>query len=122
MKSPDRYLGLRWQSASKVEICAACDEQPGLGLDEQLGYTARRQPVRVGGRNRSHVGGLAVDRDLPGPRQRRPSPLAGLDKRASVFRHLLDGEVTQDGLRQDLLDEEVASQDHILAGLGTQRL
>src|SRR5262249_9522883 len=38
------------------------------------------------------------------------------------FRHLLDGEGAQDGLRQDLLDEEVVSQDHGFAGLGAQRL
>src|SRR5262249_11453929 len=59
---------------------------------------------------------------LPDPRQCRPSPLAGLSERPSVLRHLLDGEGAQDGLWQDLLDEEVVSQDHLLAGLGTQRL
>jgi hypothetical protein len=53
-------------------------------------------------RDRSHVGGLALDGDLPGPRQRRPSPLAGLGERPSVLRHLLDGKGAQDGLRQHL--------------------
>jgi hypothetical protein len=74
MNPRDRHLGLRWQPAGEVEIRAAADEQTGLCLYEQLGCTARRQPVRVGGRDRSHVGGLALDGDLPGPRQRRPSP------------------------------------------------
>ena len=39
-----------------------------------------------------------------------------------ILRHLLDGEGAQNGFRQDLLDEKVVSQDHRLAGLGTQRL
>jgi hypothetical protein len=77
---------------------------------------------RVGGRDRSYINGLALDGNLPWPRQHRPSPLAGLGERPSVLRHLLDGEGAQDGLRQDLFDEEVVSQDHRLAGLGTQRL
>src|SRR4029453_7424285 len=48
MEPRDRHLGLRWQPAGEVEIRAAGDEQTGLGLHEQLGYTARRQPVPVG--------------------------------------------------------------------------
>src|SRR5881409_945715 len=66
--------------------------------------------------------GSAFTNSLGTPRQRRPSPLAGLGERPSVLRHLLDGEGAQDGLRQDLVDEEVVLQDHRFAGLGTQRL
>src|SRR5262249_28795509 len=69
MEPRDRHLGLRRQAAGEVEVRAVGDEQTGLGLHEQLGYTARRQPLRVGGRDRSHVGGFALDGDLPGPRQ-----------------------------------------------------
>src|SRR5262249_4456541 len=47
-----------WQPAGEVEIRASSDEQTGLGLYEQLGDLARRQPVRVRDRDRSHVGGL----------------------------------------------------------------
>src|SRR5215510_12772684 len=112
MDPRDRHLGLRWQPAGEVEIRAAGDEQTGLGLHEQLGYTARRQPARVGGRDRSHVGGLAFDGDLPGPRQRRPPPLAVLGERPSILRHLLSRERAQDGIRQNLLDEVVVLQDH----------
>src|SRR6516162_4928832 len=83
---------------------------------------ARRQPVRGGSHDRTHVGGLALDGNLPGPRQRRPSPLAGFGERPPIVRHLLGGEGAQDGRWQDLLDEEIVSQNHVLAGLGTQRL
>src|SRR5262249_42723988 len=73
-------------------------------------------------RDRMHIGGLALDRYLPGARQRRPSPLARLGERASILRHLLVGELTQDGVRQDLFNEIIVLQDHRLAGFGTQRL
>jgi hypothetical protein len=112
MDPRDRHLGLRWQPAGEVENRAAGANRTRFGLHEQLGHTARRQPFRVGSRDRNHVDGFALDGDLPGPRQRRPSPLAGIGKRPSVLCHLLDGEGAQDGLRQDLLDEEVVSQDH----------
>src|SRR5262249_18280949 len=74
------------------------------------------------GRDRTYVGRIALDGDLPGPRQRRPPPLAGLGERPSVLRHLLGVKRAQDGPWQDLLDEKVILQDHRLAGLGTQRL
>src|SRR5262249_31993435 len=122
MEPRDRHLGLRWQPARKVEISAVGDEQTGLGLQEQLGYIARRQPVCVASRDRSHIGGIALDGDLSGPRQSWPSPLTGLGERPSVLRHLLGGKLTQDGPWQNLLDEEVILQDHRLPSLGTQRL
>src|SRR5215813_7309294 len=122
MDPRDRHLGLRWPPADEVEIRAAGEDRTRLGLHEQLGHTASRQPVRVAVHDLSHVGGLALDGDLPGPRQRGPSPLAGLGERPSVLRHLLAGEGAQDARRQHLLDEEVVSQDHRLASLGTQRL
>src|SRR5215470_10171089 len=52
---------------------------------------------RVGVHDRSHVSGVALDGDLSGPRQRRPSALAGLGERPTVFRHLLFGELPQYG-------------------------
>src|SRR3989442_5860775 len=122
MAPRDLHLGQRWQPADEGDILVVGEDRTRLGPEEQLGHTARRQPVRGGGHDRNHVGGLALDGDLPGPRQRRPSPLAGLGERPSVLRHLLGGEGAQDGPWHDLLDEEVVSQDHLLAGLGTQRL
>src|SRR5262252_3415857 len=41
MEPRDRHLGLRWQTAGKVEIRTAGHEQTRLGLDEQLGHIAR---------------------------------------------------------------------------------
>src|SRR5262249_13861333 len=116
MEPRDRHFGLRWQTAGEGEIRAAGDEQTRLGLHEQLGHVVRCQPVCVACCDRSHVGGLAFYGDLPRPRQRRPSPLAGLGERPSVFRHLLCRESSQNGLGQDLLNEEVISQDHIFSG------
>ena len=45
-----------------------------------------------------HIGGLALDGYLQGPRQRRPSPLARLGERPLILRHLVVGELTQDGV------------------------
>ena len=65
MDPRNRHFGLRWPRASGVEIRAAGEERTGLGLHEQLGHVARRQPVRVGGRDRSHVGWVAFDATAP---------------------------------------------------------
>ena len=67
MEPRDLHLGLRWPSADEVEIRAG-EDRTGLGLQEQLGHIALPQPVRVGGHDRNHVGGLPLDGDLPGPR------------------------------------------------------
>src|SRR5215469_955392 len=88
----DRDLGLRWPRADRVEIRAAAEERTGFRLYEQLGHITRRQPFRIGSHDRIHVGGFALDRDLPRPRQRRPSPFAGLCERPPVLRHLFGGE------------------------------
>src|SRR5215469_5266472 len=52
-----RHLGLRWPRADRVEIRAAPEERTGLGLYEQLGHITCRQPFRIGGHDRVHVGG-----------------------------------------------------------------
>src|SRR5215470_7182361 len=101
METRDRHLGLRWQPAGEVEVSATGDEQTGLGLYKQLGYIARRQPVRVGGSYRSHVGRIALDGDLPGPSQCGPSSLAGFGERPSILRHLLCGKLAQDCAGED---------------------
>src|SRR5262249_20503426 len=100
-----RLLGQRWPPADEVDQPIIGENRTWLSLQEQLGHIARPQPVRVFSRDRMHIGGLALDGDLPGPRQRRPSPLARLGERASILRHLLVGELTQDGVRQDLFNE-----------------
>src|SRR5215467_1388525 len=122
MDPPDSHLGLRCKPAGEVENRATSEDPTGLGLEEELGYIARHQPVRIGCYDLSHVGGVALDGDLPGPRQRRPSPLARFGERPSVLRHILVGHFAQDGPWQDFLDEEIVMQDHRLAPLGTQRL
>ena len=71
MEPRDRHLGLRWEAAGQVENRAVGEDSAGLGPQEQLGHIARCQPVSVGGHDRSYVGGLAIDRDLPGPNARR---------------------------------------------------
>ena len=86
MNPRDRDFGLRWPRADGIEIRAAAEERSGLGLYEQLGHITGRQPFRIGSHDRSHVGGFAVDRDLPRPGQRRPSPFAGLCERTPVLR------------------------------------
>src|SRR5262245_32092717 len=122
MAPRDLHLGQRWQPADEGEVLVVSEDRARIGPEEQLGHTARRQPVRGGGHDLSYIGGLAIDGDLPRPRQRRPSPLAGFGEWPSVLRYLLGGEGAQDSPRQNLLDEEIVSQDHLLARFGTQRL
>ena len=91
-----------WRKWTPATVTSACDGHPrtksvlrvagedrtGLGLHEQLGHTARRQPVRVvGGRDRSHVGGLALDGDFRGHVSvgRRPSPGSANGRRYSAI-------------------------------------
>src|SRR5262249_19519157 len=85
MEPRDRHLGLRWQPAGEVEIRAAGDEQTGLGLHEQLGYTARPQPIRVSGRDPSHVRRLPPRWGFPGPSRRRPWPGSANGRRYSAI-------------------------------------
>src|SRR5215470_841741 len=103
----DCYLRLSWQTAGKFDVRAGGEYAAGLGLQEQLGYIACLEPFIVGSHDRSHVGWLALDGYLPGKGQRRTSPLAGLGERPPVLRHFLVGKGAQDGIRQNLLDEEV---------------
>src|SRR5262252_10923617 len=119
MDPADCHFRLCWQAADEVEIRASGKDPAGLSPHEQLGYVACFEPFAVGGDDRSHVGGLALDRDLPGPCQGRAAPLAWFGEWPSVVGHLLVGESAQDRLRQDLLDEEVVSQNHLLTSLGT---
>src|SRR5215469_2885001 len=107
MDAGDCHLRLHWQTAGEVNIRAAGEYPAGLSLQEQLGHTACLEPFIVGGHDRNHVGGLALDRDLPRKSQGRTSPLAWFGERPSILRHLLVGEGAQDSAWQNLLDEEV---------------
>src|SRR5215469_9079748 len=91
MDPRDGDLGLRWPRADGVEIRAAAEERTGLGLYEQFGHITRRQPVRIGSHDRVNVRGFALDRDLPRPRQCRPSALAGEWRRYSALSSALGG-------------------------------
>src|SRR5258708_2513803 len=65
-------LGQRWPPADEVDQPVVGEDGAWLSLQEQLGHLALPQPVRVLSRDRMHIGGLAVDGNLPGPCQRRP--------------------------------------------------
>src|SRR5215813_6447067 len=56
------------------------------------------------------------------PNPKRTFTGSGLERGARARSRDWRGQGAQDGLRQDLLDEEVVLQDHRLTGLGTQRL
>ena len=115
----DRHLGLRRKAPSLFEDFAAGEDSARLRLEKQFRHAARLQPVGIGVHDRGYIGGIALDGDFPGQRQSRSSALPGLGEGPPVLRHLLVGELTQDGAGQDLLDKEVVLQDHLLAGLGT---
>src|SRR5215469_14429331 len=78
MDPPHRLLSQHWPPANEVDQRIVGEDRTWLSLQEQLGHIALPQPVRVCSRNRMHIGGLALDGYLPGPRQRRPSPSPGL--------------------------------------------
>ncbi len=66
-----------------------------VGVEEQLGHRCGLQPLPIGLDDLDDVGGLAFDRQLPRPLQRRPAvPRRG--ERASVGRQLLLGQITED--------------------------
>src|SRR5260370_12038145 len=69
-----RLLGQRWPPADEVDQRIIGEDRTWLSLQEQLGHIARPQPVRVFSRDRMHIGGLPLDRYLPGPPQRWPPP------------------------------------------------
>jgi hypothetical protein len=91
---------------------AAADERTGLAFDEQFGDIALRQPRAILLDGGDDVGGLALNRDVARPRQRRPAIFAGVAERFAVVVHLLVGERAPDGRRQDPLDEDVLVQRH----------
>src|SRR6516225_5278218 len=93
-----RLLGQRWPPADEVDQPIIGEDRTWLSLQEQLGHTALPQPVRIGGCDRRHVRGLALDGNLPRPRQRRPPPFARLGERPSILRHFLVGELTYNGV------------------------
>ena len=78
---------------------ATADERTGLAFDEQFGDIALRQPRAVFLDGGDDVGGLALDRDVARPRQRRPAILAGVAERFAVVVHLLVGELALDRTR-----------------------
>src|SRR5215471_17228563 len=61
-------LGQRWPPADEVDQPIIGEDRTWLSLQEQLWHIALPQPIRVLGRDRIHIGGLALDRYLPGPR------------------------------------------------------
>jgi hypothetical protein len=65
---------------------------------------------------------LAIDGYLARPAQRRPSILACPDERSSIGGHLLVGEITDDGRREDPLHEHVLLEHDLLPGLRSHRL
>src|SRR2546426_7178379 len=79
------------------------------------GHGAPREPIGVGTGDRDDVGGLAVQRDLPRPGERRPARLAGLAVRGPVALELLGTEAANHARRQEALDEDVLHQDDLLA-------
>src|SRR5262247_2511805 len=68
-----RLLGQRWPLADEVDQRIIGEDRTWLSLQEQLGHITPPQPARVFSRYRMHIGGLALDGYLPGPRQCRPS-------------------------------------------------
>src|SRR5262249_59758032 len=68
-------LRMKARSSSLARIA------PGAALKNSLGTPLVDSQSAEAATILTHIGGLAIDGDLPGPRQRRPPPLAGLAHR-----------------------------------------
>ena len=72
-----------------AELALRADEdRAGLRVDEELRHRAVRQPFRIRVHDRDDVRGLAIDRNLARPCERRPAGFAGLAIRRAVRRVL----------------------------------
>src|ERR1700738_4956220 len=75
MRSGDRHFGLVLETPAKLPDSSDQD-RTWLGIDEQLWNLVLRHPLRIVGYDLHHVRGLARDRDLARPGQRRPAVLS----------------------------------------------
>src|SRR5262245_9076922 len=72
-----------------AELPLRADEDAArLGVHEELGHRARREPPRVGVGDGDDVGRLALDRDLARPGERGAARLARLAVAPAVHGHL----------------------------------
>jgi hypothetical protein len=81
-----------------------------------FGHLGGAQELCAGGDSRVHVGGFAVDRDLPRPGQREAAILAGPAPVPHVLGPLLLGQLAHDRLRHEALHEVVVLEHELLAG------
>src|SRR5260370_38091897 len=83
----DRDLALIRPFAAEVALTTGQD-RARLGIDEELGHGASAEPLRVFAHDRNDVGGLAVNRNLARPRERRWARFAFFDVGAAINGHL----------------------------------
>src|SRR5215211_3622451 len=114
MPSRYRHLRLVRPTPAEVEQWAATEAGARLGLDEQFGYVAPRQPVGVGTHDLGDVRRLALQRELSWPGERRTAPLARLAERTPVLFQFDGGKRAENATWQDHLDEEVLVDDQLL--------
>src|SRR5262245_50703084 len=111
------YGDLRLVRPAAAELPLRTDEDGArVGVHEELRQRRSGQPLPVCLDDGHHVGRLAVDRNLPRPRERRTPALARLAVRPPVHRHLSLAERPQDRRRQHALHEDVVLEHHRLAG------
>ena len=89
MNSFDGQLGQVRPRAHRRQKLFVRQDRTRLDLEEELGKVTCRKPFGLGGDRLMHVGGLAIDRDLPRPGQGRPAIFAGCVVGAAIFRHFL---------------------------------
>ena len=111
-----RDLGLVRPAAAEVARGADAGSAPGSAFTKSFGSGLVAEPRAVVVDDRDHVGGLALDRDLARPGERRPAALARLEEGPAVDGHLRVGQPAQDRARQHPLDEDVLLEHHRLAG------
>src|SRR5216684_8319346 len=117
----DRDLALIRPFAAEVALAPGQD-RARLRIDEELAHGASAEPLRVFVYDRDDVGGLAVDWNLPRPRERRAARFACFDVGLAINRHLGVGNFAHHRERQDALDEDVLLKDYFFARGTAHRL
>src|SRR5262245_42592647 len=108
---------LRLVRPAAAELPLRTDENGArVGVHEELRHRRRGQPRTVCLDDCHHIRRLAVDGDLPRPRERRTPALARLMEGPPIHRHLRLPEPSQHRGRQHTLHEDVVLEHHRLAG------
>ena len=113
VRTGDGDFGLIRPASTELTLRPRQDRS-GFRIDEKLWNGARGHPFCVAIHQFDHVGGFAVDGDLPRPVQGRLA-IVGCSEGRSVVFHFFLAERAENRGRQHRFNEEIAFKDEIFA-------